>query len=203
MAIGLDKTFRSDSIVGATYQLVGRIGSGSFGQIYSAVNTKTGEEVAVKRESVNGKHLQLPMEARIYSLLEGGVGIPRILWSGQEQGYNVLVMDLLGPSLEQLFNRCGRVLTMKSVLMLADQMIQRLEFVHSKSIIHRDVKPDNFAMGTGRQCGRVFLIDFGLSKAYRSTRNHKHIPYKDGKPLTGTARYASLNSHLGNERGFH
>jgi casein kinase 1 alpha len=76
-------------------------------------------------------------------------------WYGQEREYNVLVMDLLGPSLEDLFNFCSRRFTIKTVLMLADQMIGRIEYVHCKSFIHRDIKPDNFLMGIGRHCNKV------------------------------------------------
>ncbi|EYC05675.1 hypothetical protein Y032_0080g1307 [Ancylostoma ceylanicum] len=83
---------------------------------------------------------------------------------GTEREYNVLVMDLLGPSLEDLFNFCSRRFTMKTVLMLADQMIGRIEYVHVKNFIHRDIKPDNFLMGIGRHCNKLFLIDFGLAK---------------------------------------
>lgn len=116
---------------------------------------------------------------------------------GQERDYNVLVMDLLGPSLEDLFNFCGRRFTMKTVLMLADQMIGRIEFVHNKNFIHRDIKPDNFLMGIGRHCNKLFLIDFGLAKKYRDGRTRQHIQYREDKNLTGTARYASINAHLG------
>lgn len=77
---------------------------------------------------------------------------------GQEKEHNVLVMDLLGPSLEDLFNFCSRRFTIKTVLMLADQMIGRIEYVHCKSFIHRDIKPDNFLMGIGRHCNKLFLI---------------------------------------------
>uniref|UniRef100_A0A663MRB5 non-specific serine/threonine protein kinase n=1 Tax=Athene cunicularia TaxID=194338 RepID=A0A663MRB5_ATHCN len=121
-------------------------------------------------------------------------------WYGQEKDYNVLVMDLLGPSLEDLFNFCSRRFTMKTVLMLADQMISRIEYVHTKNFIHRDIKPDNFLMGIGRHCNKLFLIDFGLAKKYRDNRTRQHIPYREDKNLTGTARYASINAHLGIEQ---
>ncbi|XVE54049.1 hypothetical protein DITRI_Ditri03aG0051300 [Diplodiscus trichospermus] len=109
-------------------------------------------------------------------------------------------MDLLGPSLEDLFNFCSRKLSLKSVLMLADQMINRVEFVHSKSFLHRDIKPDNFLMGLGRRANQVYMIDFGLAKKYRDSSTHQHIPYRENKNLTGTARYASMNTHLGIEQ---
>ena len=117
---------------------------------------------------------------------------------GSHESFNCLVMDLLGPSLENLFNMCARKFTMKTVLMLADQMIGRLETLHTKNYIHRDVKPDNFTMGRGSQSNTVFIIDFGLSKKYRDSQM-LHIPYKDKKSLTGTARYASIYAHKGVE----
>lgn len=84
--------------------------------------------------------------------------------------------------------------------MLADQMINRVEFVHSKSFLHRDIKPDNFLMGLGKRANQVYCIDFGLAKKYRDTSTHQHIPYRENKNLTGTARYASVNTHLGIEQ---
>lgn len=75
--------------------------------------------------------------------------------------------------------------------------ISRIEFIHSKNFIHRDVKPDNFLMGLGKKGNLVYVIDFGLAKKYRDARTHQHIPYRENKNLTGTARYASINTHLG------
>ncbi|XP_059481719.1 casein kinase I isoform X2 [Neocloeon triangulifer] len=191
---------KQEFIVGAKYRLVRKIGSGSFGDIYLGINITNGEEVAVKLESVRARHPQLLYESKLYKILHGGIGIPHIRWFGQEREFNVLVMDLLGPSLEDLFNFCSRRFTTKTVLMLADQMIGRIEYVHTKSFIHRDIKPDNFLMGIGRHCNKLFLIDFGLAKKFRDSRTRQHIIYREDKNLTGTARYASINAHLGIEQ---
>jgi serine/threonine protein kinase len=120
-----------------------------------------------------------------------------VRWYGVEGDFNVMVIDLLGKSLEDLFNDCGRRFNMKTCLMLADQLLCRLEIVHTKCYIHRDIKPDNFLMGRGSRRHMVYVIDFGLAKLYRDPRTHRHIPYREGKNLTGTARYASINTHMG------
>ncbi|KAM3221532.1 casein kinase 1-like protein 2 isoform X1 [Capsicum annuum] len=209
--------------VGNKFRLGRKIGSGSFGEIYLGTNIQTNEEVAIKlvvitsfvaysyitvickmqgptKENVNSRHPQLLYESKLYRILQGGTGIPNVQWFGVEGDYNVLVMDLLGPSLEDLFNFCSRKLSLKTVLMLADQMINHVEFVHSKSFLHRDIKPDNFLMGLGRRANQVYIIDFGLAKKYRDSSSHQHIPYRENKNLTGTARYASMNTHLGIEQ---
>ncbi len=109
-------------------------------------------------------------------------------------------MDLLGPSLEDLFVLCKKKLGLKSVLMLAIQMVERIKLVQSKRFLHRDIKPDNFLMGGNPETEhRVYIIDFGLAKRYIS-RSDQHIKYKEGKKLTGTARYASINTHKGIEQ---
>ncbi|XP_033633470.1 casein kinase I [Asterias rubens] len=190
----------SEFMVGGKFKLVRKIGSGSFGDIYLGINITNGEEVAVKLESQKARHPQLLYESKLYKILQGGTGIPHIRWFGTEKDYNVLVLDLLGPSLEDLFNFCSRRFTMKTVLMLADQMISRIEYVHMKNFIHRDIKPDNFLMGIGRHCNQLFVIDFGLAKKYRDGRTKVHIQYREDKNLTGTARYASINAHLGIEQ---
>lgn len=269
----------------------------------------TGEEVAIKLESIKSKHPQLLYESKLYKILAGGVGIPNVRSFTVEGDYNVMVMDLLGPSLEDLFNFCNRKFSTKTILIVAEQLVrrlrlrqgraaprcrgqqqvgwgrvarvaerghdtgrasvptrlaaarrigsvvsrrinsvvssvvrgvapvptgpcaclarvrrrthapqltavcpgrspplsplaqlQRVEYIHYKSFIHRDIKPDNFLIGLGRKANQIYVIDFGLAKKYRDPKTHQHIPYRENKNLTGTARYASINTHLGIEQ---
>jgi len=186
--------------VGKKYRLGKKIGSVSFGDIYWGMDITNGEEVAIKLESVKSRHPQLLREMKIYKSLHDTVGVPSAKWFGVEGEYNVLVMDLLGKSLEDLFNECNRKFSLTTVLLIADQLLSRLELVHRKSLIHRDIKPDNFLMGRGVNSQIVYVIDFGLSKLYRDPRSLRHIPYREGKSLTGTARYASIHTHMGIEQ---
>jgi serine/threonine protein kinase len=186
--------------VGGRYRLGRKIGNGSFGEIYLGINIQTNEEVAIKLENVRSAHPQLLYESKLYRILQGGVGIPNIHWYGVEGEYNVMVIDLLGPSLEDLFSFCNRRFSLKTVLMLAEQMLSRVEYCHAKNFIHRDIKPDNFLIGLGKRANMVHVIDFGLAKKYRDPKSQQHIPYREGKSLTGTARYTSITTHMGIEQ---
>ena len=182
------------------YSLSRKIGHGAFGEIYIGKSVRTGKPVAVKKEPINTKFPQLLYEAKVYSILEGGMGIPRVYMKGSLGDNNIMVMDLLGPSLEDLFNYCGRRFTLKTTMMLGIELITRLEFIHHRNFIHRDIKPDNFVIGIGERANVVYIIDFGLSKQYRDPYHTKHIPYvslavvtnsyRENKNLTGTPRYA-------------
>ncbi|GMI30162.1 hypothetical protein TrCOL_g9256 [Triparma columacea] len=182
------------------YRITKRVGGGSFGDIYLGVGAN-GEKVAVKFEKHGARCPQLRHEYKVYRELANAPGFAKVHYFGTQDSYNLMVMDLLGPSLEDQFNKCGRRFSLKTVLLLADQMLERVELMHSRHLIHRDIKPANFV--TDREGGDkqiVYCIDFGLSKRYRHPRTLQHIPAREGRSLTGTPRYASINNHLGVEQ---
>ncbi|KIM84073.1 hypothetical protein PILCRDRAFT_68184 [Piloderma croceum F 1598] len=200
--VGLDDEFRGLDVirVGGKYRLREQIGSGSFGIVYHGVNIVSKEDVAIKLESIDTEFPQLQHEYRVYKNIAGGIGIPSIRWFGTEGDYNTLVLERLGPSLEDIFNRFDRKFSLKTVLLLADQMISRIEYVHSCHFIHGDIKPANFLMGANDYDHQVYIIDFGLAKRYRDPNTHLHIPYKENCPPVGTTPYISINNHLGVEQ---
>ena len=176
------------------------LGKGSFGKIYWGINKITGDEIAIKLEPSNTDQPQLAYEYKIYKYLQDGFGIPKVYECSKDNKFTILIMELLGDSLEKKFVKSNKKFTLLTVLMIMDQLITRLEFIHSKNLLHRDIKPDNFLVGRKNKNNIIYAIDFGLSKKYRSSRTGLHIPYRDGKSLTGTARYASINTHLGVEQ---
>ena len=176
------------------------IGKGSFGKIYAGINKTTGEEIAIKLERLDAEQPQLVYEYKIYKYLQNGFGIPKVYECSRDKKYTILIMDLLGDSLEKKFVKCERKFSLLTVLMIMDQLVSRIEFIHSKNLLHRDIKPDNFLVGRGKKKHIIYAIDFGLSKKYKDSKTGLHIPYRDGKSLTGTARYASINTHLGIEQ---
>ena len=133
-------------------------------------------------------------------MFEGGTGLSTVHYFGVEGDYNVMVMDILGPCLEALFQFCDRKLSLKTILIMAIQCIERIEYIHSKEFIHRDIKPENFLIGIGKKANLVYTIDFGLAKRYRDPKTGQHIVFKENKGMTGTARYASMNAHQGHEQ---
>ncbi|XP_071675747.1 uncharacterized protein [Lolium perenne] len=193
------ETISTDAGEGGDFRVGSLIGTGSFGEIYHGTNLETKEHVAIKLESLKARFPQLIYELKIYRKLAGETGIPNVKWFGIQDDFSVLVMDLLGPNLEELFDSCDRKLSLKTVLMLADQMIDRVQYVHTKSFVHRDIKPQNFLMGTGKSANLVHIIDFGIANKYMERSKHKmqHIPYRENMmSLAGTPRYASINNHL-------
>jgi len=182
------------------YQITRRIGAGSFGAIYEVQDIENGKILAVKLEKSNNPSPQLQFEHKVYALLDAATGIPRVYDFWTEDKWRGMIMDRLGNSLGYYFRKCGKILSMKTTLMVAIQMLSRLEYLHQRSFIHRDIKPDNFVFGVGSNSDLLYLIDLGLSKKYRDLKTHQHINYSEDRGLAGTARYVSINVHLGVEQ---
>ena len=178
------------------YKVIKLIAEGSFGSIYEGIDIKTKNRVAIKLEE-RLKYNFLEMEAYNLFTLKG-YGIIEVLSFGRNQKYNIMVQPLLGDSLYKLYLKCKKKFTLKDICLIGLQCLDRIEWIHKKNIIHRDIKPDNFLMGV-KDPRIIYLIDFGLSKKYRSERTSKHIQFALTKKLTGTARYASINALKGFE----
>lgn len=183
-----------DKTIGGHYRISELIGKGGFGKTYRGIDTNTLNEVAVKAEPTRSKVPQLANEYKLYKILSGGSGIPNVDYFGSTGPNQFMVMDLLGKSIEDLFFWCNRVFSIKTVLMLADQMISCIEWIHRKNFIHRDIKPDNFMIGVNNKSNLVYLIDYGLMKSYRDHKTLKHIQYSENANIVGTARYASVHT---------
>lgn len=178
------------------YRLLEKLSQGSFGKVFRAENMRTGEIVAIKTEVKNKEQKSLKMEARIYQYLAGIDGFPQLKWFGATNNVNYLVTNLLECSITKLVQKYGR-LSVKTVLLLGKQMIERIEILHNHYLIHRDIKPDNFMINISDRTNKIYLIDFGFCKRY----NHDgvHIEFKTNSSLIGTPNYVSLNVHRGCE----
>jgi len=178
------------------YRTVKKLGEGSFGNVYKAVYDD--EYYALKMEDISLDYDLLENEATILNYLQGP-NIPKFISFSKDKGYNVLVMELLDQSLDNILSKLRRF-SVKTVAMLGYQLIKILKYIHDKHIIHRDIKPDNLAMGRKELNGTLYIIDFGLAKKFRSSRTLKQFPLIKRHSLTGTARYASINALQGYEQ---
>lgn len=181
--------------VGGKWRRGAKIGAGAFGEIYRATHIETGEEVAMKVLPMNAK---VQKEVQIQRHLAGEKGMPEVHWYGVEGRHKVIVMNLMGPSLEDMFNACDRKFPVKLVLTLAEELITRMQSIHVKGVIHCDVKPDNFLIGDSTGSGPVHIIDFGLSKMWQDAEgDHIDFAEEDVDMGIGTASFSSLRSHTG------
>jgi serine/threonine protein kinase len=192
------------NIINGRYTLDKKIGHGSFGDVYIGYDKTEGTLVAIKIENADKRYI-LKHEYDIYQDIianehSKNLHIPKIYWYGVlPDERKVLVMQFLGNSLEYLFNRkCRGLFSIKTTLMIGIQALKLLHGLHECNYIHRDIKPDNFLICTATEPHVLYIIDLGLAKRYKSPEN-VHLKQSNGKSIVGTARYSSINSHLGIE----
>ena len=196
-------SIRKDLVISDHYELDEKLGDGAYGEVWRAKDMRTGEQFAVKFEEVSEKHQQLYAEFKLYLWFHcdkraKGLGIPKshaYLTIGNK---NIMMMDLLGKSLNNLWKDCGKEFSLKTVLTVGIEIMRILEFVHSRGILHRDIKPDNFAVWRNDKSWQIAILDFGLARKYLQPRG-RHIECREGRPLTGTSKYLSINNHRGIE----
>ena len=181
------------------YKIIKKIGQGSFGRIYSCQDISTKEFFAMKVEKNSFQNNVLERESKYLTYLKG-FGIPKIKYFGHTEKYHLLIETLLDKSLENIYSESHGNFNLKDVCMIGIQALDRLEYIHNKNVIHRDIKPDNFVIGKNVDKKIIYIIDFGLAKKYRNPTTLEHIQFKMTKRLTGTARYASINALKGGEQ---
>ena len=177
------------------YQLEQKLGNGAFGSIYQGSNVRTREKVAIKMEPTNSEQKSLKNETRVYQYLNGCRGIPNIRWFGTDSNATYMVIDLLGPSLTQMIKNEQENLSLVSIAKIAVQMIDILEGIHDKGMIHRDLKPDNFLVHPTKGIDQIYLIDFGVCKTYLQSDTNEHIEMRKTNAMIGTPNFASVNAH--------
>lgn len=179
------------------YQLFETIGAGNFGEVRRAKNCETQQIIAIKFvHFANEQTSALYTESEVLSQLQGGGGIPKLYAYGKQEGFEYMVTELLGSNLLDLFRDCKRKFSLETVAAVATQVLERVEFVHSRGFLHRDIKPQNILIGTEDKTAMFYLTDFGLAKRYMN-EFYIHIPYKTDTPFAGTMFYAANNTHLG------
>ena len=171
--------------------------------IYEGINKITKEQVAMKFEKIGDKYDFLESET-YYLLLLKGIGIPNVISYGQVMNYKVLIEELLGKSIYHIFyhiwkEKDNNKNILNDVCLFALQCLDRLEYIHSKGIVHKDIKPANFILGR-KNPRLIYIIDFGTSRKYKSSRTGKHIKFKPVKKINGTMRYMSINACKGYEQ---
>ena len=188
----------SDIMFFGKYKVKNLIGSGNFGKIYSGVEITSHLPIALKIEQKDSPNPSLKHEADVYQHLPiNSPYIPRFFSYHETPDSNALIISLLGKSLEAILQMYEGHFSLKTVLLLTDQMISCIQFLHENHYIHRDIKPDNFVIGLPPYYSHIYLLDLGLAKQFENPETHEHYSQKTGKSLVGTARYASINAMSG------
>ena len=186
-----------NSSINNKYTIIKKIGEGAFGTVYKGIDNDSQKNVAIKIENIDKSRLK--HENAIYKYMKHTLGFPKIYDCIYKNNEVIFIMEYLGPNLDNLFEFCKRRFSLKTVLMIAIQVLNRIEIFHNKGFIHRDIKPDNFLIGIDTKKSRIYMIDFGLSKKIISSTGI-HVSYRSDKSFTGSYRYSSIRNHKGIEQ---
>ena len=180
------------------YRIIKLLSNDSNNLVYQGINIIDKSKVAIKLENkVAGKD-NLTNESYILLNLKGQ-GIPEIISFGHSGKYNVLIEELLGKSLQELYEQNDNEIPLKDICMIAIQILERLQYIHSKYIIHRNINPSNFLIGT-KNPSLIYMIDFAYAKKYRSSRTGNHIKFRLNQKINGQISYISANAMRGGEQ---
>ena len=193
-----DSFIEKNKCIFKKYKPVKKIGRGSFGKIYHVVRLKDNAAFAMKVEKIDAVQKTLEREAYYLFTLQGGFGIPKLITFGRTKSYNILIETLLNKSLFDLFINKNNKFRLTDCCFIGIQILEILEWIHSKDIIYRDVKPENFLIGI-KDPNAIYVVDFGLCKKYRSSKTGKHLLPKLTGKFSGTLIYASSNVLKGKE----
>jgi serine/threonine protein kinase len=180
-------------IIDNKYYIIGYLGKGEFGYVYKAQNIRTNEYVALKSEPANHETKLLKNEATIYHYLVKDPGFPKVKYYGLYNDRYYMAIDLLGPSLTAFMKHRKQTLQYEEIKGYSNQMFDRVETVHKKGLIHRDIKPDNFMFGINTKHETLHLIDFGFCKPYLIPSSQAHIPFRNNRTPLGTTLFMSLH----------
>ena len=193
-----DKFLEGNKIIFKKYKPIKKIDNGTFGNIYLIKDIKYNDLLAMKVEEKNTYPNILESEAYYLYNLQGGIGIPKFISYGHTKNYNILIETLLDKSLYNLFIENKKICNIIDVCLIGHQILDRLEWIHFKDIIYRDIKPENFLIGK-KEPNIIYIVDFGLCKKYRSSKTGKHIKPKITGKFNGTFTYSSSNAIEGKE----
>ena len=182
-----------DEVVAGKYNRVQFIGQGNFGRVFLAQNINNGEHVALKVDTSVNRGL-LHNEKNIFTFLKDLKGIPKLLDFGDEEEYSFMVMQLLGQSIEDRFIESQKKFHIEDFFEYIRQILSIIENIHSRNVIHRDIKPRQILFGPLSKQDTLYLVDFGISMKYK---DEEHIEYKEDCGFAGTSNYCSLYTHKG------
>ncbi|CAD8185707.1 unnamed protein product [Paramecium pentaurelia] len=186
------------SIFNGKYVAQKKISSGSFGVVLLGHDKDKNIDVAIKIEKEENEDVRsLEREVQVLERLNGIEGVPKLYWHGEQDDFNVIVMQILGKDLAH-YVKSKKKFSFKTTIQLGIQIVKVLERIHNKGVVHRDLKPENVLFGIDDESSKIYVVDFGISKIFRDKNGNIH-PFRDNTSFIGTTRYASIAAHKGFE----